>query len=258
VQLAKWHALGNAYLLVERGALGRPLTGDEARAICDYHTGVGGDGILEILAVHGAEAEVLVWNPDGSTAEISGNGARIAARWLANRAGVAHVRLRIGGRLMRARVEGREVEIDLGEVEVGWPETIDVEGEQVEFTPVSVGNPHAVIRREADRRELLRLGPLIEHHPRFPERTNVQLVRSVGPSELSILVWERGAGETLSSGSSSTAAAAAAITQGWCENPALVHLPGGTLKVELRENRALLTGPAVEVFRSEVSGDSQL
>jgi diaminopimelate epimerase len=257
VQLARWHALGNVYLLVEQAALGRPLTGDEARALCDYHTGVGGDGILEILAVHGAEAEVLVWNPDGSTAEISGNGARIAARWLANRAGVAHVRLRIGGRLMRARVEGREVEIDLGAVDVGWPETIDVDGERIEFTPVSVGNPHAVVRREADRTELLRLGPLIEHHQRFPERTNVQLVRSVGPSELSVLVWERGAGETLSSGSSSTAAAAAAITQGWCENPALVHLPGGTLRVELREDRALLTGPVVEVFRCELSPDFQ-
>jgi diaminopimelate epimerase len=255
MRFSKWHALGNAYLLVERAELEQPLTGEQARGLCDYYAGVGADGVLEVLAVHGPEAEVLVWNPDGSTAELSGNGARIAARWLANRAGVAHVRLKIGDRLMRARIQGRQVEVDLGEVEVGWPETIEIEGEQVEFTPVSVGNPHAVVRREADRAELLRLGPLIENHPRFPQRTNVQLVRSIGPRELSVLVWERGAGETQSSGSSATAAAAAAITQGWCGNPAFVHLPGGTLQVELRENRALLSGPAVEICRGELADE---
>ena len=258
MKFSKWHALGNAYLLFDRADLQQPLTGDDVRTLCDYHTGVGSDGVLEILGVRGPEAEVLVWNPDGSTAELSGNGARIAARWLALRAGVAHVRLRIGDRLMRARVDRSQVEIDLGEVEVGWPESIDVDGEQIEFTPVSVGNPHAVVRRDADRADLLRLGPLIEHHPRFPQRTNVQLVRSLGPRELGVLVWERGAGETPSSGSSSTAAAAAAITQGWCENPALVHLPGGTLAVELRGNRALLTGPAAEVFRAELADDTRL
>ncbi len=208
--------------------------------------------MLEILDVRGPEADVRIWNPDGSTAELSGNGARIAAAWLARRAGVAHVRLRIGPRLVRARVQGRQVEVDLGEVEVGWPETIEVEGEQIELTPVSVGNPHAVIRREPVREELLRLGPLVERHARFPGRTNVQLVRSDGPRELTVRVWERGAGETQSSGSSAVAAAAAAIEQGWCGNPAFVHLPGGTLQVELRDGRALLKGPAVEVFVGEL------
>lgn len=253
MRFSKWHALGNAYLLVERAELEAPLAGAQASALCDYHTGVGADGVLEVVAVEGAEAEILIWNPDGSTAELSGNGARIAARWLAHRAGVAIVRLRIGPRLLRAKVEGQEVEIDVGEVEVGWPEVLDVDGEQIEFTPVDVGNPHAVVRREADRDELLRLGPRIERHPRFPQRTNVQLVRPTGPNELAVLVWERGAGETLASGSSSVAAASAAITQGWCGNPARVHLPGGTLEVELRGTRAHLTGPAVEVCSGEVA-----
>jgi diaminopimelate epimerase len=255
MRFSKWHALGNAYLLVERAELEQPLSGDRVRPLCDYHRGVGADGVLEIVAVDGPEAEVLIWNPDGSTAELSGNGARIAALWLARRAAVAHVRLRVGERLLRARIEGEQVEIDVGEVEVGWPELLDVDGEQIEVTPVSVGNPHAVVRREADRAELLRLGPLIENHARFPQRTNVQLVHATGPNELSVLVWERGAGETLSSGSSSVAAASAAISQGWCGNPARVHLPGGTLAVELRGTHAHLTGPAVEVFRGELADD---
>jgi diaminopimelate epimerase len=256
MRFSKWHALGNAYLLVERSDEA-PLEGERVRSLCDQHEGVGADGVLEVLSAHGAEAEVLVWNPDGSTAELSGNGARIAALWLARRAGVAHVRVRIGGRLLRARVQGRNVEIDLGEVDVGWPEVLDVDGEQVEVTPVSVGNPHAVIRREPERGELLRLGPLVERHPRFPARTNVQLVRSDGPRELTVRVWERGVGETQASGSSAVAAASAAIAQGWCESPAFVHLPGGTLQVELREGRALLTGPAAEVFRGELAADAQ-
>jgi diaminopimelate epimerase len=128
------------------------------------------------------------------------------------------------------------------------PETIDVDGEPVELTPVSVGNPHAVVRRDPDRDELLRLGPLLERHPRFPDRTNVQLVRVDGPHDLTVGVWERGAGETLASGSSSVAAAAAAIAQGWCESPVRVHLPGGELLVELDEHgEARLTGPVVEL-----------
>src|SRR6266568_1020321 len=136
----------------------------------------------------------------------------------------------------------------VGAVEVGKPETLDVAGERIEFTPVSVGNPHAVIRREPDRADLLRLGPLVENHPRFPERTNVQLVRVDSDHELSVGVWERGAGETFSSGTSSVACAAAAVANGWCESPVTVHLAGGDLHVELDgDRRARLTGPAEEI-----------
>src|SRR5204862_6517758 len=133
-------------------------------------------------------------------------------------------------------------------VDVGETETIDVDGEAVELVPVSVGNPHAVIRREPERGTLLRLGPRVERHPRFPERTNVQLVRIDGPHELTVGIWERGAGETLSSGTSSVSAAAAAVARGWCESPVTVHLAGGDLHVELNEDgTARLTGPAEEV-----------
>ena len=251
MRFSKWHALGNTYLLVERAELVEPLSAATASALCDPRRGIGADGLLEIVAVHGPEADVAVWNPDGSRAELSGNGARIAALWLARRSGVAFPRVRLGDRTVPARVDENGVEVDLGAVEVGRPEALEVGGERIEFTPVSVGNPHAVIRREPTRDELLRLGPLVERHERFPDRTNVQLVRADGANELTVLVWERGAGETSSSGSSAVAAAAAAVTHGWCETPVRVHLPGGTLGVDLREGRAILSGEAVEIFRGE-------
>jgi diaminopimelate epimerase len=251
MRFSKWHALGNAYVLLERADLPAALTPEEARRLCDPRYGIGSDGILEIVEVRGAEADVVVWNPDGSRAELSGNGARIAALWLARRSGVAFPRLRLGERTISARVEGLEVEVDLGPAEVGRPEALEVDGERLEFTPVSIGNPHAVFRREPARAELLRLGPLVEQHERFPQRTNVQLVRADPPSDLSVAVWERGAGETLASGSSAAAAAAAAVAHGWCESPVRVHLPGGTMTVDLREGRAVLSGPVVEIARGE-------
>ena len=253
MRFSKWHALGNAYLLVERADLATPLEPDDVRRLCDPHRGVGADGVLEVVDIRGPEAELVVWNPDGSTAELSGNGARIAAMWLARRSGVAFPRLRIGGRTVPARVDGDDVEVDLGEVEVGKPEALDVDGERIEVTPVSVGNPHAVIRRDPSREELLRIGPLVEWHERFPGRTNVQLVRAVSPNDLAVLVWERGVGETLASGSSAAAAAAAAVTHGWCESPVRVHLPGGTLTVDIREGRAILSGPVAEILRGETT-----
>ena len=251
MRFSTWQALGNTYLLVERTDLEDPFEPDDARRLCDPHQGVGADGVLEIADIRGAEADLIVWNPDGSTAELSGNGARIAAMWLARRSGVAFPRLHVGGRTVPARVEGDEVEVDLGNVDVGKPEALEIDGERLEVTPVSVGNPHAVVRREPSRDELLRIGPLIENHERFPERTNVQLVRPDGPTDLTVAVWERGAGETRSSGSSAAAAAAAAVVHGWCQSPLRVHLPGGTLDVDIREGRAILSGPVVEIFRGE-------
>jgi diaminopimelate epimerase len=254
MKLSKWHGLGNDYLLVERDELAAPLTAEQVRRICDYHFGVGSDGILEVVSADGDRAEIVIWNPDGSTAELSGNGTRIAARWLARRSGTQQVRITVGPREVAARIgDGAEVELDVGAVEVGETETISVGSEQVELTPVSVGNPHAVIRREPERGELLRLGPLVETHERFPERTNVQLVRVDNPNELTVGVWERGAGETLSSGTSAVAASAAAVANGWCASPVTVHLAGGDLLVELTDGNARLTGPAEEICLVELS-----
>jgi diaminopimelate epimerase len=242
-------------LLIERADAGSALEPASVKRLCDYHRGVGSDGILEILSVSGARAEITIWNPDGSTAELSGNGTRIAARWLARQARVREVRVAVGTREVVARMQdGLTVETDLGEVVVSPVETIDLDGERVELTQVSVGNPHAVVRRDPVRSELLRLGPAIEHHPRFSNRTNVQLVRVDSRSELTVGVWERGAGETLASGTSSCAAAAAAIANGWCDSPVTVHLAGGDLEVAIDPTwHATLTGPAQELCHGEVS-----
>lgn len=259
MKLSKWHGLGNDYLLVERDELAGPLNAEQVARICDYHFGVGSDGILEVVSADGDRAEIVIWNPDGSTAELSGNGTRIAARWLARRSGAQEVRITVGPREVAARMgAGAEVEVDVGAVDVGETETISVGSEQVELTPVSVGNPHAVIRRDPERSELLRLGPLVETHERFPERTNVQLVRVDTPSELTVGVWERGAGETLSSGTSAVAASAAAVDKGWCDSPVTVHLAGGDLLVEVSGGQARLTGPVQEICLVELAEEFQL
>jgi diaminopimelate epimerase len=229
---SKWSALGNVYLLVEQA---EALTPERARELSR-----GTDGVLEVDG-----NEVKVWNPDGSVAEMSGNGARIAAAWLARKTGTRRVTLRVGERDLAATVDGDLVTLDVGRVDVGETQSLDVGGETIELTPVSVGNPHAVIRR--DPAEVRRLGPLVERHARFPNRTNVQLVQVDGEHDLTVGVWERGAGETTASGSSAVAATAVAIANGWCSSPVTVHMPGGDLLVELENGEARLTGPAVEL-----------
>jgi diaminopimelate epimerase len=248
MRFSKWHALGNAYLVVEQPDAGL-LTPERVRRLCAADTGIGSHGVIEVIARTESRAEIVIWNPDGSIAEMSGNGARIAARWLASASGRSEVAVVTAGRTISARMlDGVAVETAVGAVQVGPPEQIEVAGEQVELTTASLGNPHAVVRRKAvTRADLLRLGPAIESHPRFPERTNVQLVAATGPQEIEVLVWERGAGETPASGSSAAAAAAVAVAQGWCESPVVVAMPGGTLKVAIRNDAATIVGPAEHV-----------
>jgi diaminopimelate epimerase len=250
----KWHALGNSYLLIERDQLNRPVEPELARRLCDVQFGIGSDGLVEVANSDGSRAEIVIWNPDGSVAEFSGNGSRIAAAWLARRAGAAQVTISVSGRDYPAEVrEDGMLAMGVGHVEVGEIETVELGEERVELTAVSVGNPHAVVRMEPDRETLLHLGPQLEVNPRFPERTNVQLVRVDGPNEVTVAVWERGVGETSASGSSAVAVAAAAIANGWCETPVTVRMPGGTLQVELDQaNRLTLVGPAEEICEGEL------
>ena len=179
MRFSKWHALGNSYLLVERAALDGQLDSELAVRLCDVRYGVGSDGVLEVVATDGTEAEIVIWNPDGSVAEFSGNGSRIAAAWLAGRVGAERVTISSGGRSYPARARGDgTIAMAVGAVEVGEIETVELEGERIELTVVSVGNPHAVVRAPADRQELLRLGPRIEMAGRFPSARTSSSCRS--------------------------------------------------------------------------------
>jgi diaminopimelate epimerase len=219
--MERWSALGNVYLI------GTEPPGDAGDT----------DGIVEVIG-HGEDwADLRIWDPDGSLAEMSGNGTRIAARWLAARTGREEVTIRVGPREMRARMMANDlVEQDLGLIEVSDPEEI----EGVAVIRVSVGNPHAVVRGDPD--DLPRIGPLLETHVAFPNRTNVQVARADGPHHATARVWERGVGETASSGTSAVAVAAALGL-----DPATIHFPGGDLLVRFEARRAFLTGPAVRV-----------
>ena len=228
MRFSKWHAHGNVYLLTDERGLTPARVRDEVGDA---------DGIVEVVSSGHGEAEVVIWNPDGSTAELSGNGTRIAARWLAGRTGATEVRIRVGEREIVARMGNGDVEQELGEVRVSEPERIA----GLEVIRVDVGNPHAVVIGDPD--DLPRIGPVLETNPRFPDRTNVQVARVDGPGEVTARVWERGVGETRSSGTSAVAVAAA--THG--DGDVLVHFPGGDLRVRLEGGCARLSGPAEQI-----------
>ena len=197
------------------------------------------DGIVEVVSVDENRLAIRIWNPDGLPfAELSGNGTRIAAAWHEAHSGARDVTVEVGDRLTRARVldDGR-IEQELGAVVVGPSETVA----GLTVVPVSVGNPHAVV--VGDPREITEIGPLLEKHERFPDRTNVQIVRVDGPGEVTARVWERGVGETASSGTSAVAVAAATHAEG----DVLVHFRGGDLVVRLEDGRATLFGTAERV-----------
>lgn len=273
------HGLGNDYVVLDPAQLSFPLTPSTIAAICDRHTGLGSDGILTPRPSANADFGLRIFNPDGSEAEKSGNGLRIFARYLYATGRTTHTRFTVEtpGGIVAIQLnldeygEASSVTVDMGRASFD-PTTlpcllatrdliaqpIDVGGESLTFTGVSVGNPHCVIFASAERpwqrADLLRLGPALEHHPLFPQRTNVQLAVSTGPAELAILIWERGAGETMASGSSACAAASAAVRLGFVTSPVTVTMPGGDLTITVDENELLtMTGPVAEVARGVLS-----
>jgi diaminopimelate epimerase len=191
--------------------------------------------VVEVLRVEGDEITIGILNPDGSHAEMSGNGTRIAAAWLMSQTNADVARVRVGEREIDVRrTDDGQYESAMGTVEVAPSEIVA----GVELTPVCVGNPHAVVVDDPDR--ISDLGPLLETDPRFPGRTNVQVAHVDGPGEVTARVWERGVGETSASGTSAVAVAAATHGSG----EVLVHFPGGDLRVRLEDGHAWLTGPA--------------
>ncbi|MES1247930.1 MAG: hypothetical protein ABUS54_09690 [Actinomycetota bacterium] len=214
-----WSAHGNEYVVAEG----------------DYE--MAGDGALEVERIEGDDVWITIRNPDGSVAELSGNGTRIAGAWLIERTGNDVARVHVGPRTVEVRRVGDVYESAVGEVVVHAPERIA----DWDVVRVIVGNPHAVVLGDPD--DLPRIGPTLETHPAFPNRTNVQVARIDAPGDVTARVWERGVGETTASGTSAVAVAAA--THGAGE--VVVHFPGGDLRVTLRDGEATLLGPAERV-----------
>jgi len=276
-EYVKSHGLGNDYLVMDPRALSVRLTPRVIRLICHRNLGVGSDGILTLERSRRAEFGVRILNPDGSEAEKSGNGIRIFAKFLwdhgytrrrafriETKGGVVPVTLDVRGRKVRSITAGigratfrsREIPATGPDREIVG-ERVEAAGDTLDVTAVSVGNPHCIVFvPDPAAVDLARLGPALEHHPMFPNRTNVQFVRVDSPRRVTIRIWERGAGETMASGSSSSAVAAACIRHGFTGRRVTVASPGGTLTVEAGPDDVLhLTGPVEEVCRGTLSPD---
>ena len=276
-EFVKSHALGNDYIVLDQKQLSRRLTPEAVRLICDIHYGIGSDGILLVTPGVGADFGVRIFNPDGSEAEKSGNGLRILAKFLYDHGytdrsefTVSTLGGTVGAKLHLEQGQVTAITMNMGratfvssDIPVVGPrrevvqETLEVGDRVLTITAVSVGNPHCVIFTERlDEAEVRRLGPLIEHHPRFPNRINVQFAKVLARDRVSILIWERGAGWTLASGTSSCAVASACVKNDLTDRHLTIESPGGELTVGITATWDLtLTGPASEIARGMLSED---
>jgi diaminopimelate epimerase len=267
MKYVKYHALGNDYVVIRPVDLKAPLNTKDIQLICHRHYGIGSDGILlGPLDSRTCDFGLRIFNPDGSEAEKSGNGLRIYSRYLWDQGMVKKRPFTVetlGGPVTcRVELDGKSVTVEMGKVsflstkipvsgqerEV-LQEKMDIGGTTFEYSAATVGNPHCVIHCEKISPELARhYGPLIETDTRFPNRTNVQFLKIVDRRNIQIEIWERGAGYTLASGSSSTAAAAVAYRLGLCERDIVVHMPGGNLNILLSDDfDATMKGPVTRV-----------
>jgi diaminopimelate epimerase len=259
LRFAKYQALGNDYLVVEPGSA---VDAALVRRLCDRHFGVGADGVLVPRPPPaGSDFALSIWNPDGSEAEKSGNGLRIFARWRFDRGEVAGVPFTVAtrGGVVRCQVKdrGARIAVEMGRaVFAGAEERLALPEGPLAVNVLSLGNPHCVVFLDEISPGLARrLGPQLEAHPRFPERTNVQLAKVLAKGRLALEIWERGAGYTLASGSSACAAAAAAVRAGLCDRDVTVAMPGGALAVHVSASFDVTQeGPAERVFDGEWRG----
>ncbi|MGN6379349.1 MAG: diaminopimelate epimerase [Gaiellales bacterium] len=255
MRFEKWHGAGNAYLVMEAGGPTERMPAALVARICHPDLGAGSDGILEILPSSVAHARVRIYNPDGGLAEFSGNGSRIAVGYLARRDGLRELSIETEKGVVAGIVEEGSVTVDAGEAVFDGSDHRPDDGDPPApaYTFVNLGNPHCVIRADdVDELDLAAVGAPIERHPWFPNRVNVEFYRPLGEHDIRMRVWERGAGETLSSGSGSSAAAVAAVTAGDARSPVTVHADGGLLVVEISADmRVRLTGPVEPVLSGE-------
>jgi diaminopimelate epimerase len=265
VPFLKMNGLGNDFVVIDARKTPVSMSAEAARAIGDRHRGVGYDQLLLIGgATKGANAEMRIWNPDGSQVESCGNGTRCVASLIMAETGKDRVTLWTrGGLLDCTRAADGCVTVDMGEPKLEWQDiplaermdtrTIDVKvgplDAPVLFNPsaVNIGNPHCVFFVEnADAHDLKKIGPMLEYHPMFPERANITVAQIKSRSEIRARVWERGAGQTLACGTAACATAVSAVRRRMADRKARIVLDGGPLDIEWREsdNHVLMTGPA--------------
>ncbi len=276
MKFSKYHALGNDYIVIDPKTFPVQLTEKSIRLICHRNFGVGSDGILYgPLPSERSPFRLRIFNPDGSEAEKSGNGLRIFCRYLFDQKQVeenTEFTVETLGGIVRATVFeiGRTIQVDMGKVSF-WSdeipmtggrrealnESLNVHGRTFRVCCATIGNPHCVILLPEIDAELAKTyGPLIETHPSFPKRTNVQFLQVIDRANIRIEIWERGAGYTLASGSSSSASAAVAHRLGLVDPGITVHMPGGTLDIEIGRDFAIrMTGPVAKVADGYFAND---
>lgn len=283
MQFTKMHGIGNDFVMVnclgEGGGAQLEAAKLQASTLCDRKLGVGGDGVIAVLTGEAAPFAMKMYNPDGSEAEMCGNGIRCFAKYLWDR-GLTHgenfVPVETGAGLLHLQIHVRAdgkadtVRVDMGEpvlepalvpTTLGHGEIsavnipMEIDGQAVYVTAVSMGNPHAVIFVDRVKDYPIEVvGPKVESHPVFPRRTNTEFIEVLSEREINFRVWERGAGETLACGTGACAAVVACVLNGKTGRSVLVHLPGGDLDIEWSEcdNHVYMTGPATEVFEGEI------
>jgi len=264
LRFMKMHGLGNDFVVLDCRTAANPMTADLARAIGDRHRGVGFDQLAVIEAAQAADVRLVFYNADGSTAGACGNATRCIARHVMDAAGRDEMTLQTErGILSARRVDDVLTAVNMGPPQLTWTEVplaedVDLLHLPMDGDPVAtgMGNPHCTFFVEdADAVDLERLGAEFEHHPLYPQRTNVQFAHVIGPDHLRMRVWERGAGVTLASGSSSCAVAVAAARRGLTGRSVTIDLDGGQIAIDWRMDGVWMTGPTAHVFDGVFTDD---
>lgn len=276
IRFFKYHGLGNDYLVLDPDDCKTLPSEDRIQIICHRNYGLGSDGILYgPLSSESGDFRLQILNPDGGEAEKSGNGLRIFARYLFDTGRVSEEPFTVEtlGGVVTCQVDPRAnlITVEMGQVTFASEkipvtgdarevlnESIDIQGTAYTYYAASIGNPHCVLPMEEISAELAkRIGPEIEHDPRFPRRTNVQLLKVLDEANIQIEIWERGAGYTLASGSSSSAAGAVARKMGSVGPDVTVHMPGGQIRLQIDDDfNITMTGPATRVALMELDEEA--
>ena len=257
----KMHGAGNDFVIIDARDSDTEMTDALARAVGARHFGVGFDQLAVLTRSNGADVDIVFWNSDGSVAGACGNASRCIARLVMQETGQDHLVMRTERGLLPAKKSGDLISVNMGQPVFDWEkiplsEDVDIEALPIEGAPMAVGmgNPHCVFFvNDIDAIDLPTRGPEIEHHALYPERTNVEFVEVISPTELRQRTWERGAGETLACGSGACAVAVAAHRKGLSERNISIALKGGTLDLDWREDGVWMTGPTELVFEGRLS-----